>query len=84
MSDRPSYEYLLIVRRDSEERLAYLQAAFADRPNVRVMADRRNGDRRGQQHTDVPVDRRRRDRRASMPPSWDIADYVLVPLREPS
>ncbi|HSL21102.1 MAG TPA: hypothetical protein VK886_06170 [Vicinamibacterales bacterium] len=78
MLTETSYSYLLIVRRECEEKLAFLQAAFASRPGVRVIPDRRVGDRRAQS-TEVPVDRRRRDRRAAPPPSWDVADYVLVP-----
>lgn len=79
----PQYSYLLIVRRNCDEKLAFLQGAFAQRAGVRVIEDRRVGDRRRRQDC-VPVDRRRRsDRRSPLPPSWDVADYVLVPEREP-
>lgn len=82
MSDPSAYAYLLVVRRECEEKLAFLQSAFAHRPGVRVIADRRLRDRRASQQM-VPVDRRRADRRQLPPPSWDVADYVLVAEREP-
>jgi hypothetical protein len=78
----PGYAYLLIVRRECEDKLAFLQDTFEKRPSVRVIADRRTADRRARRE-DVPVDRRRSDRRVTLPPSWDIADYLLVPEHEP-
>jgi hypothetical protein len=78
----PHYSYLLIVRRHCEEKFAFLEAAFAQRAGVRVIEDRRVADRRRRQDQ-VPADRRRSERRLPLPPSWDVADYVLVPEREP-
>ncbi|MBI2221618.1 MAG: hypothetical protein HYU53_10475 [Acidobacteria bacterium] len=76
----PDYAYLLIVRRECEDKLVFLREAFEKRRGVRVIADRRVGERRARRD-DVPVDRRRHDRRGPQPPSWDIADYLLVPER---
>ena len=73
-------EYLLIVRREVPEKLAYLTELFGGDPRVRVIVDRRVRDRR-QGTTPVPVDRRREDRRRPAPRSWTLADYILVPTR---
>lgn len=73
----PGYAYLLIVRRECEEKLVFLRKAFESRASVTVIPDRRFGDRRAKRE-DVPVDRRRRERRSAPPPSWEIADYLLV------
>lgn len=84
--DRPvnlADEYLLIVRQDCEEKLVFLRRAFAQRERVKVIFDRRTTDRR-QRTQPVSADRRRSDRRGPPPPSWDIADYVLVPVRSSS
>ena len=78
-----AFGYLLIVRRDCEDKLAVLRQTFANQPSVRVLADRRVRDRRAQAMP-VSVDRRqRRDRRGAPPPSWDVADYILVAERVP-
>jgi hypothetical protein len=77
-----SYEYLLIVRRDCDDKLAFLRRTFAERTNVRVMTDRRSRDRRMRRET-VHDERRRAERRGNPPPSWELADYVLVPVKEP-
>ncbi len=74
--------YLLIVRRECEEKLVYLRKAFESRASVNVMPDRRVGERRAKRE-DVPVDRRRHERRSAPPPSWEIADYLLVSDRAP-
>jgi hypothetical protein len=74
------FEYLLIVRRECEEKFAFLQSSFARRDRVKVLLDRRAGERRRRQEP-VGLDRRRTDRRGAPPPSWDLADYVLVPAR---
>jgi hypothetical protein len=79
----PLFEYLLIVRRDCEDKLAFLRRAFAQRNSVKVIADRRVSDRRTRRE-EVGEERRRSDRRGIPPPSWDVADYVLVPVRQPS
>ncbi len=70
-------EYLFIVRRGCEDKLEFLKSTFVDRTRVRVISDRRMADRRRAQ-VGVSVDRRRAERRAPPPPSWDLADYVLV------
>lgn len=77
-----SYEYLLIVRRECPDKLAFLRRAFAQRSSVKVIADRRTSDRR-LRRDDVAEERRRADRRGVPPPSWDVADYVLVAVKEP-
>lgn len=81
MADQ-QYSYLLIVRRNCEEKLAFLRSAFSERAAVRVIEDRRTHERRTRQDH-VASDRRRADRRSPLPPSWEVADYVLVPEREP-
>jgi hypothetical protein len=82
--DSSTHTYLLVVRRECQDKLAFLQDAFATRPSVCVIPDRRQHDRRRAVQPSVNVERRRRDRRApAMPPSWDISDYVLVPVRQP-
>jgi hypothetical protein len=80
---KPQFEYLLIVRRDCEDKLAFLRRAFAQRNSVKVIADRRVVDRRTRREP-IGEERRRSDRRGVPPPSWDVADYVLVPVRQPS
>jgi hypothetical protein len=75
-------EYLFVVRRGCEDKLEFLKSTFVDRTRVRVILDRRQGERR-RARMGVPVDRRKADRRGPPPPSWDLADYVLVLPRTP-
>jgi len=70
-------EYLFVVRRGCEDKLEFLKSTFVERTRVRVIPDRRQGERR-RADVGVPLDRRRADRRGQPPPSWDLADYVLV------
>lgn len=76
----PSYEYLLIVRRGCDDKLVFLRGAFAHRGNVKIIADRRARDRRTRREA-VRDERRRAERRREPPPSWDVADYVLVSVK---
>lgn len=82
MDDGSPAEYVFIVRRGCEDKLDFLKSTFVDRTRVRVIVDRRMGERR---HARVGVaeDRRRADRRGPPPPSWELADYVLVMPRTP-
>jgi hypothetical protein len=51
--------------------------AFARSRNLTVVLDRREHDRRRQQRP-TGADRRRADRRAPAPPTWEQADYVAI------
>ena len=56
---------LFVVSRDRPERYESLALAFRGDRDVRVIFDRRRGERR--QHADTPlIDRRRRERRSGM------------------
>jgi hypothetical protein len=62
---------LFIVSRSERQRYERFQAAFADDPDVRVILDRRYGERR-QRNAPPGVDRRLKDRR-----SLDIEKHIL-------
>ena len=62
---------LFIVSRSEPQRYERFQAAFADDPDVRVILDRRYGERR-QRNAPPGVDRRLKDRR-----SLDIEKHIL-------
>jgi hypothetical protein len=68
----------LIVRRGCDDKLAFLRASFLRRKHVTVIPDRRSAERRRAPQA-VLQDRRRAERRREPPPSWELADYVLVP-----
>jgi hypothetical protein len=68
---------LLVVVSPSEPRLlAYLEAAFATLPYVRVIQDRRRGERRVEA-APACADRRRRERRVRAP-EMSLLGYQLV------
>jgi hypothetical protein len=71
--------YLVVVKRDEPSLFRYLQAHFQE-PDVRVLMDRRHGERRC---GDQPVDseRRRADRRTvpvDEDPLWPFGFRVAV------
>lgn len=72
-------EYLIIVRRGEIERFRVLATSMAGEA-VRVMWDRRVGERRARQAPAAP-ERRRQDRRAPPPPSWETLDFVVAESR---
>jgi hypothetical protein len=70
----------LIVVREREHAL-YQRLVAMRWAGVRVIMDRRHGERRT---TDRPsaADRRRRSRRRSPPPSWDRLRFLMVPAQK--
>ena len=60
---QPQGEYLILVARDRRDLYDYLSRKFSDEPGVRVVQERRTGDRRRSERMS-PLDRRRRDRRS--------------------
>ena len=74
---------LVIVQRGKLATFELLARTFARDPTVRLVWDRREHDRR-EAASPVPEDRRRRDRRASPPASWERFQYLVVsPMDEP-
>jgi hypothetical protein len=72
---------LVVVRAGAVDRFAALKSALAP-DGVDVVWDRRLGDRRrsADDSTQAP-DRRRQDRRGSIPASWSLLDFLVVPTR---
>ena len=68
---------MVIVQRGRLATFKLLTRTFAHDPTVRVVWDRRERDRR-KTASPTPEDRRRRDRRASPPASWDRFQYLVV------
>lgn len=74
-------EHLFLVARHQPQLLRYLQQEFAAEPEVTVMVDRREGDRR--KRADArPMDRRRGERRAraDIPQRLASLGYAFVRL----
>jgi transcriptional regulator of acetoin/glycerol metabolism len=71
---------LVIVRRNEFATFARLSQTFANEPNVRLLWDRRTGDRR-QSAAPAPLDRRRRDRRKG-PTLWGPDDFLLLTISQ--
>jgi hypothetical protein len=69
---------VLLVRRGLGSLYYTSLRAFAASRNVEVVIDRRKGDRR-QPGPPKPGDRRQTDRRGAPPPTWDRADFVVLP-----
>ncbi len=72
--------FLVVVKRDEPALFTYLQQHFQE-PEVTVVMDRRQGERRRQREPELPEDRRRRDRRASAAdedPLWRYGFRVAV------
>lgn len=73
---QPPVRLLVIVRRGETERFEVLRQELADEA-VRVVWDRRVGERRG--GVAVPEDRRRSERRGRPPTTWNTLDFTIVP-----
>ena len=77
----PSDRFLFIVSRGNAKLASYLQNHFTGDTTVRVVVDRRHGERR-QRTADIPTDRRRADRRSR--PHVDkelrLTSYAIVTL----
>ena len=71
---------VVVVRAGALDRFAALRAAFAPE-GVDVVWDRRLGERRRPGANSPPApERRRRDRRGAAPASWDLLDFLVVPV----
>lgn len=68
--------FLMVVRRGQIDRFEFLEKAFTDDP-VRIIWDRRTGQRRGRNQP-TAVDRRQGERRRQRPMSWDVLDFVVA------
>jgi hypothetical protein len=71
--------YTFVVARDRPDLFAYLRDVFADDPDMVVLWDRRAGHGRRRRDTVVPVERRRRDRRAVPLGTWKLLGFIVVP-----
>ncbi len=72
--------YVFIVRREQPEVFGTLLEHFAHDRDVRVVWDRREGERRAAS-TDYAQERRRHDRRGPPPHNWLAQGYILMPPR---
>ncbi|MGH7321970.1 MAG: hypothetical protein ACRELA_20430 [Candidatus Rokuibacteriota bacterium] len=70
--------YVFIVRQEQPEVFSTLLEHFAHDRDVRVVWDRREGERRAASSA-YAQERRRCDRRGPPPHSWLVQGYVLVP-----
>jgi hypothetical protein len=69
---------LIVVRAGALDRFAALRDAFLAE-GVCVIWDRRLGERRRSGTAPRPApERRRRERRGTAPPSWDLLDFIVV------
>jgi DNA-binding NtrC family response regulator len=75
-------EQLVIVRRNQFATFAMLAQAFAAEPKVRLVWDRRTGDRRQTGAAGAGSDRRRADRRRDPSSTWRGNDYLLLTVRD--
>ena len=71
---------LVVVKRDRFSIFTTLERMYADDPLVRVIWDRRVGERRQTETvgSEAP-DRRRRDRRREPPASWSDHHFLRIP-----
>jgi hypothetical protein len=56
-------QHLFIVARQQPDLFSYLSREFSAEPDVTVIVDRRQGERRAAPRPTAPADRRQRDRR---------------------
>jgi len=71
---------LIVVRTGASDRFATLRETFASE-GIEVVWDRRLGERRRAGADSLPEpDRRRRERRGPVPASWDLLDFLVVPI----
>jgi transcriptional regulator of acetoin/glycerol metabolism len=75
-------EQLVIVRRNQFATFAMLAHAFAEEPKVRLVWDRRTGDRRQTGAAAADGERRRADRRGDPASTWRGNDYLLLTVRD--
>jgi len=68
--------YIFVVDRDQPGLFEYMRDHFAEVPEIRVMLDRRRGDRR--RKTVGRADRRRGDRRGVPADTWTTLGFVTV------
>lgn len=71
---------LVIVRRNQFSTFALLARAFSDEPNVRLVWDRRNGERRRAGAKSAEANRRGGDRRGDPSVTWGANEYLLLTL----
>jgi hypothetical protein len=69
---------VVVVRAGAIDRFAALRATFAP-DGVEVVWDRRFGERRRAPADPALAERRHGDRRGSVPPSWGLLDFIVVP-----
>ena len=74
--------YVAVVRRDQTRRFAELKQHLEEPGVVRVIWDRRVGERRSAPQG-MSQDRRRNDRRSAPAATWDVLDFVLARTDEP-
>jgi two-component system response regulator (stage 0 sporulation protein F) len=74
--------FLAVVRHGQSELFDCLQRGLAEPELVDIAWDRRVGVRR-QRCLPAPTERRLGDRRGAPRPSWDLLDFVLVPVADP-
>ena len=75
-------QQLVIVRRNQFATFASLAQAFSDEPNVRLIWDRRGGDRRLAAAQPADADRRSGDRRDDPSLAWGGNEYLLLTLAD--
>ena len=80
----PPDRFLFIVSRSNAKLANYLQQHFSGAATVRVVIDRRFGERR-QQTTDIAPQRRRADRRSRpyVDKELRLTSFAIVTLSEP-
>ena len=73
--------YLFVVSRRDSALFTYLKERFADDTNVTIVLDRRQGERRRWPEV-VPMERRRRDRRARPEVDAELqsSSYTVITL----
>jgi hypothetical protein len=81
-ADLHARPYLAVVRRGDTDVFRRLVAQFQHQPEVTVIWDRRESDRRATPD-DVAVERRRADRRLAPPADWTAARFILAPRVTP-
>ncbi|HEV8309251.1 MAG TPA: hypothetical protein VGW35_16450 [Methylomirabilota bacterium] len=69
--------YVFVVRRSQSDVYKMLKERFAEDPDVRVVWDRRAGDRRKARRP-VGRDQRRVDRRGAQPSTWETFGFLVV------
>jgi hypothetical protein len=68
-----------VVDRNRPDLFRYLRTHFAGEPDIEVITDRRQGERR-RWESSGPADRRRSDRRSVPTYTWATLGYVTIPM----